>query len=1440
MSDPTPPTGSPHSNRTDRAATKPATAVPSDLAETVPFTADPSDLAKTQPLTAVPFDEAVTKLATVVPRDLAATQPFTAVPSDLASTQPFTSAPADLAATQSTQAPSVRPLTTSVQDLTATRPLTSAPLDGTRGTMPGAPGAGPVGSGPDFVATRLITDTSVPKPDLEATRATQPVDQQDNVATIARSSPNDQATIAFKPDQTAPFPSTAPSRPSASPQGTRPTSPGDRTPLGTGSLLRTSFTQRVGRTKINSSLNAESQTLDAKLQISRPSVLADLAASREGEALPPGVRRLIAEQGTEGRYAINRELAHGGMGAVLDISDHDFRRKAAMKVILARFARSPEAVERFLAEAQVTAQLEHPNIVPIHDLGVMEDGTLYFTMKMIEGQSLGKVVKTLQQDHGLLKLKDGELAKPDAASREATAHWTEQEKLHVFLKVLDGVGFAHARGVIHRDIKPDNIMLGGHGEVLVVDWGIAKILGAPETLPSGDGLTMAAPGTVSISKPAATGVVSIRSEEASAATIAGSAMGTIYYMPPEQAQGALDEMDARSDIYALGATLYELLALKRCLVGSSLAEMLVKIVEGQWVSLSDADPTIHPDLVAIVHRSMARESKNRYQTCDDFSSDLRRYLAGQAVAARKRSAGEVIRLWIKEHRTRLIAGAVAIVLMIAVAYGTALKLSAMGAEKDRATLEQVKQDFASQKPQDLESLTAMLTTVRNLGHGIENEQQTKDLGDLISQAVYQAKADEKAKAEHDVKVASAADDIARAKAAEARDDAKGLRDAIGYYQEAVDATPDNQVAEQGLVEAKQLLNNHEYQERKGTLTDFAQRAAAGLDKAATLSPLDPLMANLEHDIDSNLNSADADATIKIEGTSVLATRLEQLRQRIKSAESAAQYQAHANDLVRKAAAALAAQDTTLAVSQARGALAFAPTDPNVLAIYGQATAAKALADERSQERQRRADAEGAAARTLSAAQVALDNLSRSRLAYQEALNEYQKLQQSLVDKPLEDQKPAFQANQVAEQGKQAMLSYFTSCEDQAQKTITLLEPWAHETPIPTAYRQAQGILATLYQQRLDEAVRANRSEEIGVYRGLLARADAYNHVYAADLSNNAQVTITAPAGTGPIIARQLGLYPDTRIGPVGQPLTVPAGQAVTLPPGSWQFTSAATTISALLNPLHPTAIAWPAATPQPGGIPLLYVPADLHRTPDGRPGGLRPFFLGATEVTNAQYLAFLKDSAIFDQVAKSFHHNAIKVQSGDNDPGPVVLVPGMGTKTVFSLIPASDPNQLSDITLDQCDPRQPVAFIGRADAEAFCAWLSKKYNLTVRLPYEAEWRFAANGDDPQRIFPWGPHFNGNFCVSSGATKQQDPTRVGTNLYDVGPFGHRDLAGNVREWLRDRPTGDNPRAAGANGALIAGGSVQDDNELWFKCDYAESVDPSVRYPVIGFRILVEVP
>jgi formylglycine-generating enzyme required for sulfatase activity len=258
-------------------------------------------------------------------------------------------------------------------------------------------------------------------------------------------------------------------------------------------------------------------------------------------------------------------------------------------------------------------------------------------MKLIEGQSLGGVVKALK-----------------AADPAALARWSEEEKLLTFLKVLDGVGFAHSRGVVHRDIKPDNIMIGAHGEVLVVDWGIAKVLANADQRSE-----------------LVKQVASVREQQSLSQTMEGSAMGTIFYMPPEQAEGKLDQIDARSDIYALGATLYELLSTKRCLDSGGLSDMIVKIVNGNFIPLDTALPGVSADLAAIVHRAMALTRERRYASCSAMADDLRRYLSGLAVLARKRNFLERLGVWYAKHRRQVQVG-VAMVLLVGGTAGTML------------------------------------------------------------------------------------------------------------------------------------------------------------------------------------------------------------------------------------------------------------------------------------------------------------------------------------------------------------------------------------------------------------------------------------------------------------------------------------------------------------------------------------------------------------------------------------------------------------------------------------------------------------------------------------------------------------------------------------------------------------------------------------------------
>jgi len=215
-------------------------------------------------------------------------------------------------------------------------------------------------------------------------------------------------------------------------------------------------------------------------------------------------------------YETQGELGKGGMGAVVLCNHKTLRRPVAMKVMREQIADSEEHRLRFLEEAQVTGQLEHPNIVPIHELGKGSDGSLYFTMKLVKGKSLADIIK---------EMKDGK------------SEMTVSQLLGIFLKVCDGMAFAHSKNVIHRDLKPDNIMVGDFGEVLVMDWGLAKILGGKEVKEEAEKkVTGEAEPTESEIRKAET-VRSVRTDSDVAMTMEGAVSGTPTYMPRSRQRG---------------------------------------------------------------------------------------------------------------------------------------------------------------------------------------------------------------------------------------------------------------------------------------------------------------------------------------------------------------------------------------------------------------------------------------------------------------------------------------------------------------------------------------------------------------------------------------------------------------------------------------------------------------------------------------------------------------------------------------------------------------------------------------------------------------------------------------------------------------------------------------------------------------------------------------
>ncbi|MCI0392058.1 MAG: SUMF1/EgtB/PvdO family nonheme iron enzyme [Acidobacteria bacterium] len=348
-----------------------------------------------------------------------------------------------------------------------------------------------------------------------------------------------------------------------------------------------------------------------------------------------------------GKYGYLGEIASGGMGRIILVKDRNLRRHVAMKLIGDDGRKTKSQSDRFLAEAQTTGQLEHPNIVPIHDLGILPDGRCFFTMKLVRGETLREVFDQLAR-----------------GGRRVAKKYSQLRLLSIFQQIANGLGFAHSRGVIHRDLKPDNIMLGEFGEVLILDWGLAKLKHPQSASDSawgeadyGDGLLNA-----------------IDSHEV-AKTKIGTVAGTAGYMAPEQARGDVDRLDERTDIYALGGMLYELLtgslpynqANARDRVDAAAEETPI---ETPTARLRKTDPLaavrIPRELAAIAMKALAPAPAERYASAQEFGDEIQRYLEGRPVLACSETTIQRAMKWARRNRA-MVGATVAVVCALIIA-----------------------------------------------------------------------------------------------------------------------------------------------------------------------------------------------------------------------------------------------------------------------------------------------------------------------------------------------------------------------------------------------------------------------------------------------------------------------------------------------------------------------------------------------------------------------------------------------------------------------------------------------------------------------------------------------------------------------------------------------------------------------------------------------------
>jgi eukaryotic-like serine/threonine-protein kinase len=354
-----------------------------------------------------------------------------------------------------------------------------------------------------------------------------------------------------------------------------------------------------------------------------------IAASDLDEAEPKAAPH--AEQ----RYRLGEEIGRGGMGRVVEAYDTHLGRTVALKEVLP--ATSASLAKRFQREVRITARLEHASIVPLYDSGVMADGRPYYVMRRVTGRPLDELITRAKNLEERLALLPNVLA------------------------AIDAIGHAHRRGVIHRDLKPANILVGELGETVVIDWGLAKVIGEEEPPPP------------SFEPYVPTAGDSLKTQ-------IGSVFGTPGFMAPEQAAG--DDLDARSDVFALGATLYQLLAGKPPVGGSSATEVIATTLTKRVVPVTKVAPTAPPELATIIDKALAYEAEARYADAGALAEDVRRFLTGQLVAAHRYTRRQRLARFAKRHRAALLVAALA---ATAVAVLSWVSVHRIITERDAAT-----------------------------------------------------------------------------------------------------------------------------------------------------------------------------------------------------------------------------------------------------------------------------------------------------------------------------------------------------------------------------------------------------------------------------------------------------------------------------------------------------------------------------------------------------------------------------------------------------------------------------------------------------------------------------------------------------------------------------------------------------------------------------------
>lgn len=406
------------------------------------------------------------------------------------------------------------------------------------------------------------------------------------------------------------------------------------------------------------------------------------------EDAPAVLKSLTPEVEARQRYVLMSELGRGGLGRVRLAFDQQLGREVAVKDLLPQSLHAAEKIRRFLDEARVTGQLEHPGIVPVYSAGLDAEGNPFYAMKRIGGRTLSQAIR--------------EFHRLDPADRSRPQRFSEL--LTVFVSICRTMAFSHQRGVLHRDLKPQNIIVGDFGEAIVVDWGLAKhFASATDTTLRAESLAAATNGSLVDDDHPAGGDA--------AHTKVGTIVGTIPYMSPEQALA--QPLDARSDVYALGAILFDVLTGSAPFRGER-REVLRRVQRGKVPSPRSVMPHVPRALEAICLHAMARQAEDRYQSALELADEVVRYQAGEPVLAYPEPWYDRSLRWIKRHRTAVLAAA-ASAAVFAVVFGAGVWRERRRADSVALQAEQLASEAEDELARgDLENALARIEQARGL------------------------------------------------------------------------------------------------------------------------------------------------------------------------------------------------------------------------------------------------------------------------------------------------------------------------------------------------------------------------------------------------------------------------------------------------------------------------------------------------------------------------------------------------------------------------------------------------------------------------------------------------------------------------------------------------------------------------------------------------------